>query len=77
MNSSILSPIANKRYPLSTLCAERDFPVCNFYGPPLLGNFESLGKYNIDGLAKNFEAEKKNDFVSSLQLSYMSVKTIL
>ena len=26
-----LSPIANKRYRLSTFCAERDFSVCNFY----------------------------------------------
>ena len=24
-------PIANKRYLFSTLCAERDFAVCNFY----------------------------------------------
>ena len=42
-----------------------------------LGNFESLGKYNIDGLAKNFEAENFCAFVSSFQLSYMSAKTIL
>ena len=41
------------------------------------GNFESLGKYNANGLAKNSEAEKKNDFVSSFQLSYMSAKTIV
>ena len=30
-----------------------------------IGNFESLGKYNADGLAKNFQAENKNDLVSS------------
>ena len=53
------------------------FSCLQFLRFPFLGNFESLGKYNVDGLAKNFEAEKKNDFVSSLQLSYMSVKTIL
>ena len=42
-----------------------------------LGNFESLGKYNADGLAKNFQAEKKNDFITSFQLSYKLAKTIL
>ncbi|MDY3732276.1 MAG: hypothetical protein SO001_04235, partial [Alloprevotella sp.] len=31
INSAPVSPIANKRYRLSTLCAESDFPVCNFY----------------------------------------------
>ena len=42
-----------------------------------LGNFESLGKYNALGLAKIFQAEKKNGLVSSFQLSYKPARTIL
>ena len=30
-NPPPIFPIANKRYRHFTLCAERDFPVCNFY----------------------------------------------
>lgn len=39
--------------------------------------FRSLGKYNADGLAENFEAENFCGFISSFQLSYMGAKTIL
>ena len=65
--------IVNKRYLLIRSLRRAWFSRLQFLHFPFLGNFESLGKYNADGLAKNFQAEKKNDFVSSYKLSYKPV----
>ena len=51
------------------------FSCLQFLRFPFLGNFESLGKYNVLGLAKNFQAAKKNGLVNSFQLSYKIILT--
>ena len=62
-----LSIYSNRKQTLSVFHALRRalFPRLQFLRFCFFGNFESLGKYNADGHAKNFKAAKKNDFVSS------------
>ena len=61
------SRFPNRKQTLSVFHSLRGawFPRLQFLRFCFFGNFESLGKYNALGLAKNFQAEKKNGLVIS------------